>query len=176
MKHDLQDNGHNAALVDESFDWEFKVATEPDVDQAVDSLSEHMNDRQRAAFRDKLQRYVRKPDRDLIVAVGEGQIIGLVCIIGQAQFPPSFPKQQASHLQNFACGTQLLVHPSSRKQGIGGSLLIRAERWAHEQGLAGFWLVTHHKADWYRTRFGYQEIHRIDDKAVEKVLLAKSFE
>ncbi len=175
MKYHLQDNGHNVALVDESFDWQLKVATEPDVDQAVDSLSDHMNDRQRAAFRDKLQRYVRKPDRDLIVAVHGGQTIGLVCVIEQAQFPPSFPKQQASRLQNFACGTQLLVHPSFRKQGVGGSLLTRAERWAHEHGLTGFWIVTHRKADWYRTHFGYQEIHRPDDKGVEKVLLAKSF-
>ncbi len=176
MKHHLQDNGHNVAPVGESFDWELKVATEVDVDPAVEALSDHMNNRQRAAFKDKLQRYVRKPDRELIVAVLGGQTIGLVCVIEQAQFPPSFTGQQASQLRNFGCGTQLLVHPSFRNQGVGGSLLAHAERWAHEHGLTGFWIVTHRKADWYRTHFGYQELHRIDDKGVEKTLLAKSFE
>jgi GNAT superfamily N-acetyltransferase len=176
MKHHPQNNGRNVAPPGENFDWKLKVATEADVDLAVEALSDHMNDRQRAAFRHKLQRYVRKPGRELIVAVHGGQTLGLVCVIEQAQFPPRFPEQKASHLRNFACGTQVLVHPSFRKQGVGGSLLARAERWAHEQGLTGFWIVTHRKAEWYRTHFGYQEIHRIDDKGVEKTLLAKSFE
>lgn len=176
MKHHSQDNGHNVALAGENFDWKLKVATETDVDPAVEELSDQMNDRQRAAFKDKLQRYVRKSDRELIVAVRGGQTLGLVCVIEQAQFPPRFPEQKASLLRNFACGTQVLVHPSFRKQGVGGSLLARAEHWAHEQGLTGFWIVTRRKADWYKTHFGYQEIHRIDDKGVEKILLAKSFE
>ena len=176
MKHHFQDNRHSVALVGESFDWKLKVATETDVDPAVEKLSDHMSDRQRAAFKDKLQRYVRKPDRELIVAVHGGQTLGLVCVIEQAQLPPRFPEQKASHLRNFACGTQLLVHRSFRKQGIGGSLLTRAQRWAHEQGLTGFWIVTHRHAAWYKTHFSYQEIHRIDDKGVEKTLLAKSFE
>ena len=175
MKHYPQDNEHNVAPAGENLDWKIKVATETDVDPAVKQLSDHMNDRQRAAFRDKLQRYVRKPGRELIVAVHGGQTLGLVCVIEQAQFPPRFPEQKASLLRNFACGTQVLVHPSFRKQGVGGSLLARAEHWAHEQGLTGFWIVTLRKADWYKTHFGYQEIHRIDDKGVEKTLLAKSF-
>ncbi len=157
------------------FSWYLKVAAEADVQPTLEQLTDHMNDQQRAAFRDKLQRYVRKPDRELIVAVHGGQTLGLVCVIEQAQFPPRFPEQKASHLRNFACGTQLLVHPSFRKQGVGGSLLTRAEGWAHEHGLSGFWIVTHRQANWYKTHFGYQEIHRIDDKGVEKILLAKSF-
>ena len=157
------------------FSWYLKVAAEADVQPTLEQLTDHMNDQQRAAFRDKLQRYVRKPDRELIVAVSGGQTIGLVCVIEQAQFPPRFPEQKASHLRNFACGTQLLVHPSFRKQGVGGSLLARAQRWAHERGLTGFWIVTHRQADWYKTHFGYQEIHRIDDKGVEKILMSKSF-
>ena len=159
-----------------NFTWELKIATEKDVQPTIEQLTDHMNDQQRQAFRDKLQRYVQKQDRDLILAVRGLQVLGLVCVIDQAQFPPRFPEQKASHLQNFACGTQLLVHPSFRKKGVGGSLLARAERWAHEHGLAGFWLVTHRKAEWYKTNFGYREIHRLDDKGVEKILLAKSFE
>jgi len=159
-----------------NFTWELKIATEKSVQPTLEQLSDHMNSQRRAAFRDKLQRYVQKQDRDLILAVRGIQVLGLVCVIEQAQFPPSLPEQKASHLQNFACGTQLLVHPSCRKQGIGGSLLTRAERWAHQHGLTGFWLVTHRKADWYKTHFGYQEMHRIDHKGVEKILMSKSFE
>ena len=158
------------------FSWYLKVAAEADVQPTLEQLTDHMNDQQRAAFRDKLQRYVRKPDRELIVAVHGGQTLGLVCVIEQAQFPRRFPEQKATHLRNFACGTQLLVHPSFRKQGVGGSLLARAQRWAHEHGLTGFWIVTHRQADWYKTHFGYQEIHRVDDKGVEKILMSKSFE
>ena len=176
MNHSLQDNEHNVTLVGETFDWKLTVATEADVDPTVEALSDHMNDQQRAAFREKLHRYVGKPDRELIVAIRRGQTVGLVCVIEKAQFPPRFPKQKASHLRNFGCGTQLLVHPSFRRQGIGGSLLTRAERWAHEHGLTGFWIVTHRKAAWYKNHFGYQEFHRIVDKGVEKILLAKSFE
>ena len=176
MKHYSQENDNNVAPATVKLDWEFKVATDRDVNPAVEALGDHMDDRQRAAFRDKLQRYVRKPGRELIVAVYSGQTIGLVCVIDQAQLPPSFTEQQASQLRNFGCGTQLLVHPSFRKQGVGGSLLNRAEGWAHEHGLTGFWIVTHRKAAWYKSHFGYQEIGRIDDKGVEKILLAKSFE
>ena len=158
------------------FSWDLKVAAEADVQPILEQLTDHMNDQQRAAFRDKLQRYVRKPGRELIVAVRGGQTIGLVCVIAQAQLPPRFPEQKASYLRNFACGTQLLVHPSFRKQGVGGSLLTHAERWAHERGLAGFWIVTHRKAAWYKTHFGYQELYRLDDKGVGKILLARSFE
>jgi GNAT superfamily N-acetyltransferase len=176
MNHYPQDNRHNVALTGGNLVWQLKVATELDVDSALKALSDHMNDRQRAAFKDKLQRYVRKPDRELIVAVRGAQTIGLVCVIEQAQFPPRFPEKKASHLRNFGCGTQLLVHLSFRKQGVGGSLLTHAERWAQEHGLTGFWIVTHRKAAWYKTHFGYQELHRIDDKGVEKILMSKSFE
>jgi GNAT superfamily N-acetyltransferase len=157
------------------YSWQLKIATEADVDPAVEALSEQMNDQQRAAFRDKLQRYVRKPDRELIVAVRGGQTLGLVCVIHQVQFPPRFPEQQASHLRNFASGTQLIVHPSCRRQGIGGSLLAHAEAWAHERGLTGFWIVTHRMVDWYERNFGYQQIARIEVKKVAKTVMAKKF-
>jgi GNAT superfamily N-acetyltransferase len=158
------------------YSWQLEIATEADVDPAVQALSEQMNDQQRAAFRDKLQRYVRKPDRELIVAVHGGQTLGLVCVIDQAQLPPSFTEKQASQLQNFACGTQLLVHPSFRKQGFGGRLLARAERWARKRGLAGFWIITHRMADWYERNFGYQQIARLEARGVAKTVMAKKFD
>jgi hypothetical protein len=77
------------------------VATATDVEPAVEQLSDHMNAQQRAAFRDKLERYVHKPDRDLILAVHGGQVLGLVCVIDQAEFPSSLPKKAFERLRNF---------------------------------------------------------------------------
>ena len=160
----------------ELVDWQLIVASEGDVEAAIQQLTDHMDEEQRGRFRDKLQRYVRKPDRTLILAVREGQVLGLVCAISQPEFPSSFPADKIDYLQNFAFGTQLLVHPSSRRQGIGGSLIMRAEDWAHEQGLAGFWIITHHMADWYRTHFDYKQIGRVQVRGIEKTCMAKKFE
>jgi len=154
---------------------QLKVATEEDVETTLCHLAEHMNDEQRTAFRDKLQRYVNKPDRDLILALQGGQVLGLVCVIDQAEFPSSLPEQTVERLRNFACSTQLLVHPGLRKQGIGSRLQLRAEQWARERGRAGLWLVTHRMAHWYRRHFGYEEVGRTDVKNAEKIVMAKEF-
>jgi GNAT superfamily N-acetyltransferase len=135
-----------------------------------------MNDQQRLVFGDKLERYVRKPDRDLILAMQGDQVLGLVCVIDQMPPPSNFPYQKADQLQNFAFGTQLLVHPSVRRQGVGNSLQLRAEQWARKRGRTGHWLITRRKADWYQRHFGYEEIGRIREKGVEKIVMSKQFE
>jgi len=155
--------------------WELALATIVDVEPTVAQLSAHMHHQQRATFRDKLDRYVHKPDRDLILALRGGQVLGLVCVIDQAEFPSSLPEQTVERLRNFACSTQLLVHPGLRKQGIGSRLQLRAEQWARERGRAGLWLVTHRMADWYRRHFGYEEVGRTDVKNAEKIVMAKEF-
>jgi GNAT superfamily N-acetyltransferase len=156
--------------------WELKIAAEADVEPTLEQLTDHMNDKQRQAFRDKLQRYVQKPDRDLILAVRGGQVLGLVCIIDQGQFPSGLSGQSMAYLSNFAFGTQLLVHPACRRRGIGGSLLTQAESWAQKRGLAGFWIITHRMSDWYERHFGYQQIARIEVRGVGKTLMAKKFD
>jgi len=158
------------------YSWQLKVAAEADVEPTLEQLTDHMNEQQRQAFRDKLQRYVNKPDRDLILAVRGLQVLGLVCVIDQAEFPPGFSGKNMDYLRDFACGTQLLVHPSFRRQGIGGSLLTQAEAWARERELAGFWITTHRMADWYEKNFGYKQIGRIEVKSVAKKVMAKKFE
>ncbi len=155
---------------------ELKIAAEAEVEPTLEQLTDHMNEQQRQAFRDKLQRYVNKPDRDLILAVRGLQVLGLVCVIDQAEFPPGLSEKNMDYLRDFACGTQLLVHPSFRRQGIGGSLLTQAEAWARERELAGFWITTHRMADWYEKNFGYQQIARIEVKSVAKKVMAKKFE
>jgi GNAT superfamily N-acetyltransferase len=154
---------------------QLKVATKEDVEPTVAQLSDHMTDQQRVAFQDKLERYVQKKDRDLILAVKGEQVLGLVCVIDQAEFPSSLPKQTLERLRNFACSTQLLVHPQQRKQGIGTSLQLRAEQWASERGRDGFWLVTNRMAYWYRRHFGYAEVAKINVKNTDKSVMAKKF-
>jgi GNAT superfamily N-acetyltransferase len=155
--------------------WELELATKEDVATTVVQLSDHMNDQQRATFRDKLERYVRKPDRDLILAFQDGQVLGLVCVIDQSEFPSSLPEKTLERLRDFASSTQLLVHPRFREQGIGSSLQLRAEKWARERGRAGLWLVTHRMSHWYRRHFGYEEVARIKVKNADKSVMAKEF-
>ena len=158
------------------YGWQLKVAAEGDVESTIERLTDHMNDQQRQAFRDKLQRYVNKPDRDLILALQGPQVLGLVCVIKQAEFPPGLSEKNMDYLRDFACGTQLLVHPSFRRQGIGGSLLTQAEAWARKRGFAGFWITTHRMAYWYEKNFGYEKIARIEVKSVAKKVMAKKFD
>jgi GNAT superfamily N-acetyltransferase len=159
-----------------NFTWEIKLASERDVQPSVEQLTDHMNDEQRQAFRDKIQRYIQKADRDLILAVSGLQILGLVCVIEQAELPPGLSVETIDYLKNFAYGTQLLVHPSFRRRGIGSSLHTHAEFWARERGLAGYWHITHRMAHWYEKDFGYQQIARIEVKGVKKIVMAKKFD
>ena len=158
-----------------NYTWEVKLAADSDVEPTVAHLSGHMHDQQRAAFRDKLERYVIKPDRDLLLAKRGGQVLGLVCVIEQAEFPSSLRNHAVDLLLNFACTTQLLVHPRGRKQGIGKSLQLQAEQWARERSKDGLWLVTHRMAYWYQSHLGYQEVDRTKVKNTEKIVMAKEF-
>lgn len=175
MKGAPLNKAQKLATKDENLSWELKVATEKDVQPTVEQLTDHMNDEQRQTFRDKIHRYVEKPDRDLILAVRGPQVLGLVCVIEQAELPPGLSVETIDYLQNFAYGTQLLVHPSFRHRGIGSSLHIEAEFWARRRGLAGYWHITHRMAHWYEKDFGYQQIARIEVKGVEKIVMAKKF-
>jgi GNAT superfamily N-acetyltransferase len=156
--------------------WELKVASERDVQPTVEQLTDHMSDRQRHAFRAKIQRYIQKPDRDLILAVRGLQVLGLVCVIDQAGLPPGLSVENMDYLKNFACGTQLLVHPSFRRKGIGSSLHTHAESWARNRGLPGYWFITHRMAHWYEKDFGYLEIASIEVEGVEKIVMAKKLD
>jgi GNAT superfamily N-acetyltransferase len=175
MKQHSQESGEKVSPEAAPLRWELKVATAADVDPTLEQLTDHMNDQQRVAFRKKLERYVRKPDRDLILAVKGSQVLGLVCVIDRIKPPSNFHSHKAHHLQNFAFGTQLLVHPSVRRHGIGSNLQLRAEQWARERGRTGHYLITHRMADWYQRNFGHEEIGRINDKGIEKIVMSKQF-
>jgi GNAT superfamily N-acetyltransferase len=156
--------------------WILRLADEPDVERALAQLGSHMNDTQRRAFRDKLLRYVRKRDRDLILAIKHDLVLGLACVIEESEVPPSIPSPLPGDLRNYAALTQLMVHPGVRRQGIGSSLLIGAEQWALARGKAGLWLVTHRMAQWYQRHFAYREAGRMSAKGVEKWIMVKGLE
>ncbi|MCG6981500.1 MAG: GNAT family N-acetyltransferase [Deltaproteobacteria bacterium] len=156
--------------------WELELATEIHVQPTVEQLTDHMSEQQRQAFRDKIQRYIQKPDRDLILAVRGPEVLGLVCVIDQAELPPGLSVENMGYLKNFASGTQLLVHPSFRGRGIGSSLHIHAESWARKRGLPGYWFITHRMAHWYERDFGYVTIASIEVEGVKKIVMAKKFD
>jgi len=155
--------------------WILIVAREGHVDSAVSSLSGHMNEGEREKFRDKLRRYVRKTDRDLILAVAGKLVLGFYSVIEYDDLPPEVPAATRKRLQRFACGTGLLVHPDYRQRGIGSELQQRAEQWARERGRAGFWLSTRRHAEWYCRHFSYEEAGRVLVKGVERSIMAKDF-
>ncbi|MBW1979685.1 MAG: GNAT family N-acetyltransferase [Deltaproteobacteria bacterium] len=154
---------------------QLKVAIEKDVEPAVEQLSGHMNEQQRSAFRDKLQRYVRKSDRDLFLAVSGYRILGFLTVIARGHIEDPMFAPPPQWMQDYACCTGLLVHPEFRRQGIGSTLHRRGEQWAREKGRAGYWLLTHRKADWYRRHFGYHEVCSLKVKGVKKRIMAKRF-
>jgi len=156
--------------------WHVTIAgTKEDVVGTVQSLSGHMDVRQRERFEDKLRRYVRKPDRDLIIAVDGNEILGFYTITEQDDLPPAMPLATHARLKDFACCTGLLVHPERRRQGIGAGLHRRGEQWARERRKSGLWLSTRRHADWYRRHFGYEEIGRVMVKSIERTIMAKTF-
>ncbi|HYR02898.1 MAG TPA: GNAT family N-acetyltransferase [Syntrophobacteria bacterium] len=155
--------------------WILRLAAEADVEPAVSHFSGHMDDGRRRTFRAKLERYVRKPDRDLIIAVNGEGIVGLCCIIESLPAPHPLGDGLAEPIRQFACCTGLLVDSRHRRLGIGAGLVRRGEEWARERGKAGLWLVTHRAASWYARHFGYQPIARVQEKGVAKTIMAKCF-
>lgn len=155
------------------FGWKVVIAGAADVLGAVQSLSGHMNVEQRERFEDKLNRYVRKADRDLILALDGDEVLGFYTIIEQDDLAPDIPEASRRWLQGFACCTGLLVHPDCRCRGIGASLHRRGEQWARERSKPGLWLSTRRHADWYRRHFGYDEVGRVLVKGIERTIMAK---
>ena len=157
------------------FEWHLVIAGEHDIEPAVLGLSEHMNDEQRRKFRDKLNRYVRKEDRDLVLALQGDRVIGFYTVIDYDDLPPEVPAPISDRLYNYACGTGFLVHPDYRRQGIGMSLHERVERWARQRGKPGFWLSTRRQANWFRKHFGFEEVTRVVVKGIERKIMARDF-
>lgn len=155
--------------------WHIVIAQEHDIEAAVSGLSGHMNDEQRRKFRDKLNRYVRKGDRDLVLALQGDRVIGFYTVIDYDDLPPEVPASISVRVRDYACGTGFMVHPDCRRQGIGMSLHERVEHWARQRGKPGFWLSTRRQANWFHKHFGFDEIARVMVKGIERRIMAKDF-
>lgn len=156
---------------------EIRVATEEDIEPLVLRLGGHMDEDRKTAFLDKVERYVRKPDRTLFVAKDDAsRIVGFGCVIEKADVPETLSPRVAERLRAFALTAGLLVHPEHRKQGIGTALFRSIEQWVLDRGTPGNWLVTHRMGYWYRRDFGYEEVGRILKNGVEKMIMAREFE
>lgn len=157
-----------------NFQWRLKKATDADIEQAIAKLGCLMNFRRQEALRDKLKRYVRKPDRDLFIAVKSDMVLGFTCLMEEAESPIHLPLSTKELLRGFACATGLFVHSDFRKRGIGESLVRSWEEWARERQRSGIWLVTHRMARWYRQFFAFEAVGRIRVKDVEKTVMARN--
>jgi GNAT superfamily N-acetyltransferase len=155
--------------------WAILIARDDDVELTVWSLSNHMSAEQREKFRDKLHRYVRKPDRDLVLAVAGNLVLGFYTVIERDDLPQELPVAVKDRLQEFACCTGLMVHPDYRRKGIGAALQLRGEEWARSRNRAGFWLSTRRQAGWYRRHFGFREEGKATVREIERTILAKEF-
>ncbi len=157
------------------FEWDLVIAQKHDVEPAVTSLSGHMNGEQRQKFRDKLNRYVHKGDRDLILTLQGNRVLGFYTVIDYDDLPLEVPASIRKRLHDYACGTGFLVHPEYRRRGIGISLHGRVELWARQRGKPGFWLSTRRQANWFRKHFDFEEVARVIVKGIERKIMAKSF-
>ena len=171
----MQKNNRSQMKSDE-FTWELRFGTSQDVDATIEQLSDDMDEQERERRRRKLHLCARELDQELILAVKDGRILGYFCVVAYDEPPSGLAGYKAERLKDFACGTQLQVHPEFRKRGIGTSLFLQAERWARERGKPGFWMITHRKAYWYKRDFGYEELDKVWAKKTYKTVLSKEFD
>jgi GNAT superfamily N-acetyltransferase len=66
----------------------------------------------------------------LLVAEDGGQLFGFVCLLG-----PLAANEQEEDSEPYAFMSDLFVHKSRRRQGIGGALVSRAEELARDMGI-----------------------------------------
>lgn len=153
----------------------FIEAVPDDVDKAFHDLKKDMNPDFVHVFLDKLERYAAKPDRALFLATYKGAFIGFATIINQSPPPKESDIQTVKLLQNYACGTGLMVLPDFQHKGIASRFVKYWELWARQKHLSGIWLVTHNMADWYQNCFYFSIVGTTIRNKVEKTILAKSF-
>lgn len=146
-----------------------------DVDRGFRDLSRDMDPNLVHVFLDKLQRYGTKPDRALLFAEAEGKIIGFATIIDRADAPEGMDKAVVHLLQDYACGTGLMVLPEFRRRGVARLLVQHWEQWARSFGRQGVWIVTRQMADWYQRYFHYSVLGITVRHGVKKTVLAGDF-
>lgn len=153
----------------------FSIASYDEYENAATSLSRHQGPELQLAFKDKVERYTRKQDRDVILARIEDDIIGYCLVIDQLTPPDSLSPEFFQRLSSYGCITGLGVNPEWRENGIGASLVRQGLEWAKDHGLPGIWLRTRVMAEWYKKHLQFERVgSMIVKKTVKKAVLAKA--
>ncbi|HID70421.1 MAG TPA: N-acetyltransferase [Desulfobacterales bacterium] len=153
------------------------IEAEPaDVKKAFHDLKRDMNPEFVHVFLDKLERYAAKPDRALFLAINKSKFVGFATIIDQSPPPKESDQKTIELLQNYACGTGLMVLPEFRHKGIATRFVKYWELWARQNSFAGIWVVTRQMADWYKNYHHYSILGTTLCHDVAKTVLARSFE
>lgn len=101
--------------------------------------------------RARLERIARHPDHTTLVAVAEGDVVGMV----GAYVTPSY-----EHDAPTGRITAMVVSDKAQRRGIGARLVAAAEDWVRAQG-AGLMMLTSHNrrtgAHAFYRRLGYAE-------------------
>lgn len=151
------------------------IAADPVVvEKAFQDLSRDMNPQHIHVFLDKLQRYAAKPDRALFLAEYQNRFIAFATIINHSPAPSNSDERARELLENYACGTGLMVLEEFRHQGVASMLIQCWEDWARQNNLNGIWVVTHQMSDWYQRCFQYDVLGITIRHGVEKTILTKT--
>lgn len=151
------------------------LATPADMQRAFRDLNKDMNPEFIHLFLDKLERYAKKPDRALFLVEYKKKVIAFATIINKSSLPDTPNGFILNDLNNYACGTGLMVLKEHRRKGVA-SLLVKAwEHWAKDSQLLGIWVITHKMSNWYQTNFGFSLLGVINLQGVQKSILAKKF-
>jgi len=149
-------------------------ATPDDVDSAFDDLKRDMNPEFVHVFLDKIQRYSRKPDRALFLAMYQDKYIAFATVINSSPAPENADQTTIQLLRNYACGTGLMVLPEFRHKGVASRLVQQWESWARQNNLPGIWVVTRKMGDWYQRCFHYSLQGTTTRHGVKKTILSKA--
>lgn len=150
------------------------LATLKDVDRAFYDLKKDMNPDFVHVFLDKMQRYATKPDRALFLASYQNSFIAFGTIINHSPAPQGSSKTTAQLLENYACGTGLMVLPEFRNKGVASRIIEQWEHWARQNKIPGIWIVTRQMSDWYQRCFYFSVHGSIIRHGVKKTILAKT--
>lgn len=151
-------------------------AKQGEIEIISDSLGYHLLPEIQAAFKDKVERYIRKSDRDVIIARIREQMVGYCMVIDQLDPPDSLSPDIRNQLYAYGCITGLGVNPEWRRNGIGARLVKEGIHWMEHRGLPGIWLRTRVMAEWYKKHLQFEIVGSMTvKKTVIKAVLARCF-
>ena len=151
------------------------LAHHGEVEFIAESLGHHLLPEIQVAFKEKVDRYIHKTGRDVIIARINEHIVGYCMVIENLELPDSLSPDIHKRLSTYGCITGLGVNPEWRRNGIGVRLVKEGISWMEHRGLPGLWLRTRVMSEWYKKNLQFEIVgSMIVKKTVIKAILAKS--